>query len=173
MKGMQDQPAEIGKHFHEQPIWKILLGVPLIYLPIIVAIPFMLLGVTLVRIHLRFIGGHKLKSYWDFVPHWATHRYNYQTQITDTSTSPFAFGHYKFFWIFNCKIYCPLSVALTRYAAYLVMIVENWWCPFNHEKKPLYSQALIDESYWHISPTRMAALHADDRENPIWHHPKT
>jgi hypothetical protein len=75
---------------------------------------------------------------------------------------------HRFYWIFNCKLYCPLSVALFRYAAYLVMIVENWWCPFAHNKKQEYAEAAIDKSYWHLHAQERERLHPDDCDNPIW-----
>jgi hypothetical protein len=61
-----------------------------------------------------------------------------------------------------------MSVALFRYAVYLVMIVENWWCPFAHERKQEYAGAAIDESFWHIDPQELKKLHPDDKSNPIW-----
>jgi hypothetical protein len=59
-------------------------------------------------------------------------------------------------------------VALFRYAAYLVSIVENWWCPFAHDKKAEYSQGAIDKSYWHLYNAEREKLHPDDLNNPIW-----
>ena len=51
---------------------------------------------------------------------------------------------------------------------YLVTIVENWWCPFHHDKKSEYADAAIDQSYWHIYEVERAKLHPDDRDNAIW-----
>jgi len=100
--GVVEQPVEIGAHFKRQPFWKIALGVPLIYVPIIVSIPFILFGVILVRTHLRFVGGHKLKGYWDFVPPWATHRYTYETQIVPSDVRWYhPLVRSRAFWIFN------------------------------------------------------------------------
>ncbi len=159
----------IGEGFKHQPSWKVYLGVPLIYIPLLFTAPFTLLGVLLVRIHLRFMGASGLRSYWDFVPAWISHRYRYDDQITyKTGAHWFAPRRYRIYWIFNCKIYCPLSVALFRYLAYLVMVVENWWCPFDHEKKGDYVEGAIDNSYWHLQPQEQELLHPDDRENPIW-----
>ena len=59
-------------------------------------------------------------------------------------------------------------MALFRYAAYLVMIVENWWCPFEHDKKQEYAAGAIDKSYWHLHDQEKERLHPDDRGNPIW-----
>jgi hypothetical protein len=59
-------------------------------------------------------------------------------------------------------------VGLFRYTVYLVQIVENWWCPFEHDKKDTYSESAIDQSYWHLHHAELEKLHADDLNNPIW-----
>lgn len=61
-----------------------------------------------------------------------------------------------------------MSVALFYYMTYLVRIVENWWCPFHHDKKHEYKESAIDQSYWHIYETERSKLNPDDRENVIW-----
>jgi hypothetical protein len=61
-----------------------------------------------------------------------------------------------------------MSVALLRYNVYLVKIVENWWCPFTHERKQEYVDASIDYSYWHVEDKRRSLLHSEDRNNAIW-----
>lgn len=165
----EKEGVTIGQSYPKQSVLlRVLIGTPLIYLPILTTIPFVLIGVILVRWHLRILGAKNMKSYWrDFVPAWITHRYTYKTQPVATD-SIFSIQHYKWAWIFNCKMYCPLSVALLRYAVYLVKIVENWWCPFTHSRKEEYCDAAIDYSYWHIDKKRAAKLHPDDRNNPIW-----
>ncbi len=158
----------IGKTYYKRPLlFRVLVGIPLIYLPIIVSMPFVVIGVLLVRGHLRALGAHNMKGYWEFVPSWVSHRYIYATQPVPRS-NPLAPGHYKWYWIFNCKVYCPLSIALLRYFVYLVKIVENWWCPFEHSRKKDYADASIDASYWHIDERTKALLNPDDRDNPIW-----
>jgi RNA polymerase sigma factor (sigma-70 family) len=52
--------------------------------------------------------------------------------------------------------------------AYLVKLVENWWCPFTHEKKESYNNAKIDKSFWHIYPEDAIKLEPEDRDNEIW-----
>jgi len=161
--------VNIGSNFDRQPLWKVYLGVPLIYLPLLTTIPFMLIGVWIVRLHLTYIGGMNLRSYWEFVPAWASHRYRFGDQIIYTSgASWYSLRKYRWFWIFNCKLYCPLSVALFRYAAYLVKVVENWWCPFGHAQKTNYKDGAIDMSYWHLYEAERRRLHPDDLRNPIW-----
>jgi hypothetical protein len=159
----------IGSNFTNQPLWKKLVGIPLIYLPLITTIPFVLIGVMLVRTHLIFVGGMNIRPYREFVPAWISHRYQWDNQIKySTDVTWYNLRAYRFYWIFNCKLYCPLSVALFKYACYLVKIVENWWCPFAHDQKETYSEAAIDKSYWHITELERESLHPEDRDNPIW-----
>lgn len=157
----------IGCNYGRQPFWKMILGVPLIYLPLLTTVPFVIIGVTLVRIHLKYVGGMNIKPYRDFVPDWASHRYANKDQPT-INVSRFNLAHYRLFWIFNCKLYCPLTVALFSYAVYLVKIVENWWCPFAHGRKKEYGDAALDKSFWHVDPAETAKLDPEDRDNPIW-----
>lgn len=159
--------VKIGCNYPRQPFWKVVLGVPLIYLPLLTTVPFVIVGVMLVRTHLRYVGGMEIKPYWEFVPAWVSHRYgNREQPVLDIPW--YQPARYRFFWIFNCKLYCPLSVALFRYASYLVQIVENWWCPFAHARKEEYTEGAIDRSFWHVDPRETAKLHPDDRRNPIW-----
>jgi hypothetical protein len=161
--------VRIGSNYLKQPTWKLFLGVPLIYFPLITTTPFVLLGVLLVKTHLKWVGGMNIRSYWDFVPGWVSHRYRYDNQITySTGAAWYNLRARRFYWIFNCKLYCPLSVALFRYVAYLVTIVENWWCPFEHDRKDEYREGAIDKSYWHLHAIEREKLHPDDLNNPIW-----
>ncbi len=161
--------VKIGCNHKKEPFWKFVVGVPLIYLPLFLTVPFIIIGILLVKTHLVMVGGMELKSYWkDFVPPWISHRYNAENQIVADESSRFYLTRTRWFWLFNCKLYCPLSVAAFRYMAYLVMLVENWWCPFNHAKKSEYAEASIDKSFWHAYPEETHKLHPDDRDNPIW-----
>lgn len=159
----------IGHNFPNQPILKVLVGVPLIYLPLITTIPFVIICVFLVKTHLRLMGAQNIRSYWDFVPPWLSHRYRNSEQIIySTGAHWYNLRRFRWYWVFNCKLYCPLSVALFRYNAYLVKIVENWWCPFNHNEKAAYAEGAIDKSYWHLHEQERDLLHPEDRDNPIW-----
>lgn len=161
--------VKIRENFTNQTFWKVFMGVPLIYLPIIFSIPFVVVGVFLVKSHLRLMGAKNIRPYWDFVPHWVSHRYRYRNQITYSTGAKWYYPcAYRWYWIFNCKLYCPLSVALFSYIAYLVKIVENWWCPFHHDQKCEYAEGAIDKSYWHLHQQEKERLHPDDRKNPIW-----
>lgn len=159
--------VQIGCNYAKQPFWKVILAVPLIYIPILTTVPFVVIGVLLMKTHLHYVGGMNIKSYWDFVPDWVSHRYRNSEQPI-LNIPPYFPAHYRIFWVLNCKVYCPLSVALFRYALYLVKIVENWWCPFAHDQKQFYTEGAIDESFWHVDPEERVKLHPDDRENPIW-----
>lgn len=158
----------IGKSLKQKSLLaKIILGVPFAYAPIIFSMPFVLVGVFCIRTHLFIFGARNVKKYSEFVPAWASYRHTYKNQPV-SSTNPLMIGHYKWLWIFSCKMYCPMSIALLRYYVYLVKILENWWCPFNHSRKPEYADAKIDKSYWHLYPETEKLLHEEDRENPIW-----
>lgn len=161
--------VRIGENFDRQPLWKVFIGVPLIYLPLLFSIPFVVICVWLVKAHLRLMGARQIRPFSDFVPGWDSHRYRYQNQIIySTGAGWHNLRHYRWYWLFNCKLYCPLSVGLFRYVGYLVMVVENWWCPFGHDKKAEYQQGAIDKSYWHLHEQEQARLHPQDCVNPIW-----
>lgn len=160
--------VEIGCNYRQRSKLRILVAIPLIYLPILTLVPFAAVSSLLVYWHLRLLGGKNIKTYFDFVPAWVTHRYTHANQITMRGVVGAVWVHSKIFWLFNCKLYCPLSVALFSWLAYLVKLVENWWCPFHHEKKPAYADASIDRSFWHVEEEDAAKLHPDDRANPIW-----
>jgi len=157
----------IGRTFNDVPLWKLIIGIPLIYLPAFLVLPFVIIGVNLVRGHLRFMGAKNLKKYKEFVPSKKSFRYSLDTQITMKEKSISIWLRSKIYWFYNCGIYCPYSVALFEYSSYLVKVVENWWCPFHHDKKENYADASIDQSFWHVQPERVK-LHKDDLENPIW-----
>lgn len=159
----------IAKSYKKRPQWfRVLVGVPLIYVPILVTLPFVILGVNIVKWHLRLLGARNMKVYYDFVPERVSHRYNLKNQPRYDDKNPFSIAHSRYFWMFNCTVYCPMSIALLRYFVYLVKIVENWWCPFEHSRKHEYADATIDGSYWHLDKKHKAMLHPDDRDNPIW-----
>jgi hypothetical protein len=48
------------------------------------------------------------------------------------------------------------------------MIVENWWCPFSHDRKQEYAAGAIDKSFWHVDPEEFIKLDPEDRRNAIW-----
>ncbi len=163
----EHKKALIGCNYATRPTWKIAMAIPFIYLPIIFSIPFTILGAVLVRLHLKYIGGMHIKRFKDFLPTKESYRYNIKSQITPPRTwySPRSL---KSFWIFNCNLYCTYNIALLSYFTYLVRIVENWWCPFKHDKKHLYKDSAIDKSLWHTLPGLDQLLHENDKEDPMW-----
>ncbi|MDD5271618.1 MAG: hypothetical protein PHU14_02750 [Methylovulum sp.] len=159
--------VEIGKNHNQMPVWKRAVGMVLVYLPIL-TLPFVILSAYKTYYHLLFVGATKLKKWSDFIPDRASHRYTLKNQITMKPSFFGSLSQYKLFWILNCTWYCPYSVALFEWHAYMVKIVENWWCPFGHDKKHTYDNAPIDKSFWHIYPHDNAKLTDEDRDNPIW-----
>lgn len=165
----QCERIAIGKRFYSLSPWRRYGGAILIYLPLFVSLPFVLLGAGVLWAHLRVLGAENIKSFWEFVPGWSTHRYSkLSDQITFKMDMSAPWVNSKLFWMFNCNFYCPLSVGLYEWSAYLVKTVENFWCPFFHERKPDYAESAIDQSYWHIKPENREQLHPEDRNCAIW-----
>lgn len=161
--------VEIGQNFRRVNMVRLVLGIPLIYVPIVTLMPFMIFSSIVVYWHLRMIGAQKLKTFWDFLPEAESHRYNLKSQIVFTSNPPpFFWVRMRLYWIFNCTFYCPWSVALLEWLTYMTKMVEIWWCPFHHSRKEHYAASAIDQSVWHAYPEEAAKLHPDDRDNPIW-----
>lgn len=163
--------VEIGKNHNNMSVPGRAIGMILVYLPIL-TLPFVFLSAYMTYYHLRFVGAKNVKTLSDFLPDRASHRYNLKTQITMNPSFQPSLSQFKLFWILNCTWYCPVSVALFEWHAYMVKIVENWWCPFGHDKKEGYSNAKIDKSFWHIYPADKAKLNEEDLNNPIWNDPE-
>lgn len=159
--------AEIGKNHTKVPVLQRTIGLLFVYLPIL-TLPFVFLSAYLTYYHLKLIGGENIKTLSDFLPARSSHRYNLKNQITMDGSFKLSLAQSKLYWILNCTWYCPVSVALFEWHAYLVKLVENWWCPFTHEKKESYNNAKIDKSFWHIYPEDAIKLEPDDRDNEIW-----
>ncbi|MCE9597571.1 MAG: hypothetical protein K8S54_06345 [Spirochaetia bacterium] len=141
------------------------IALPLIYIPILF-LPFVILCGLFTYAHLRLMGATRIKGFRDFVPRRETHRYTTRDQPVLGNNIPLMRS--KLYWSFNCTVYCPNSVGLFAWITYMVKIVENWWCPFFHERKGSYSDAKIDQSFWHMYRDSADKLHPSDRENPIW-----
>lgn len=165
----QSQRTTIGKRFYSLPAWRRYVGSMLIYLPMFVSLPFVLVGAWVLYAHLRVLGAKNLKGYRDFLPDWSTYRYNkLSDQITFKMDVTAPWANLKAFWMFNCNFYCPLSVGLYEWSTYLVKTVENFWCPFYHNRKETYAESAIDQSYWHIRPENREQLDPQDRDCAIW-----
>lgn len=159
--------VEIGKNHKQVPVLQRAVGMVLVYSPIL-TLPFCFLSAYMTYWHLRLVGGKNIKTLSDFLPDRKSHRYNLKNQITMNGSFIVSPVQSRLYWILNCTWYCPVSVALFEWHAYLVKLVENWWCPFGHEKKENYSNAKIDQSFWHIYPEELVNLDKEDKDNPIW-----
>jgi hypothetical protein len=159
--------VNIGAHHKQVPVWRRAIGLVFVYLPILTW-PFVILSAYSVYLHLYLIGAKNVKKYADFLPARETHRYELKSQITMDGSFKASLAQSKLYWIFNCTWYCPMSVGLFEWHAYLVQVVENWWCPFTHGRKNSYDNASLDQSFWHIYENDKVKLHPDDRNNPIF-----
>jgi hypothetical protein len=158
----------IGKNHRNISYTKRVLGVFLIYLPIL-TLPFVVISAYISYFHLKLMGGENIKTLKDFLPDRASFRYKMSNQIVMQPGYRFSPTQSKLFWILNCTWYCPFSVGLFEWHAYLVKLVENWWCPFYHGRKEVnYQEGAIDRSFWHIFPEDVVKLDPQDRDNPIW-----
>ncbi|MBK8815351.1 MAG: hypothetical protein IPN42_07525 [Methylococcaceae bacterium] len=159
--------AEIGSNHKQMPVWRRAVGLFFVYAPI-VTLPFVFASAYMTYFHLWMIGGKNIKKFTDFLPDRNSHRYTMKNQITMDGTFKLSLAQSKLYWILNCTWYCPVSVAVFEWHAYMVKIVENWWCPFTHSKKEGYANAKIDKSFWHIYQEDIVKLEVSDRDNPIW-----
>ncbi len=159
--------AEIGKNHKEMSVLRRTIGLFFVYAPI-VTLPFVFASAYMTYFHLWLIGGKNIKKFSDFMPDRSSHRYTMKNQITMDGTFKLSLAQSKLYWILNCTWYCPVSVAVFEWHAYMVKIVENWWCPFTHSKKEGYANAKIDKSFWHIYEEDVVKLEETDRDNPIW-----
>lgn len=160
--------VQIGRHHRQLSFSRQFFGVWLIYLPM-VTLPFVLLSAYLSYWHLLMMGAKNIRPLSEFLPDRKSYRYTARNQITMHPGYTLSPTQLRIFWIFNCTWYCPFSVGLFEWHAYLVKLVENWWCPFRHDKKNIYYRdATIDQSFWHIYPEDVGKLDPEDRDNPIW-----
>jgi len=158
----------IGKYHPDLPFWQRFIGIVLIYLPLL-TLPFVFLSAYLSYWHLKMVGAKNVRTFSSFLPDKNSFRYTMKNQIVMEPSYPLSPTQFKAFWILNCTWYCPVSVALFEWHAYLVKIVENWWCPFYHSKKNThYQEGAIDRSFWHAYSFEVVKLDPEDRDNPIW-----
>lgn len=159
--------VEIGKNHNSMSVLRRTIGLFFVYAPII-TLPFVFASAYMTYFHLWLVGAKNVKKFTDFLPDRDSHRYTMKNQITMEPTFKLSASQFRLYWILNCTWYCPVSVALMEWHAYLVKLVENWWCPFTHSTKESYNNAKIDKSFWHIYPVDIVKLNPEDRDNPIW-----
>ena len=159
--------VHIGRNYTKQAVWKRAIGLIFIYMPII-TFPFIVISAYFTYYSLILCGAENVKKWGDYLPKKSTHRYSFKEQITMDGSFKLSLAQSKLYWILNCTVYCPYSVALFEWHSYLVKVVENWWCPFTHGTKETYKNGSIDKSFWHIYPEENAKLNDEDRCNPIF-----
>lgn len=159
--------VEIGKNHNQMSVSRRAIGLFFVYAPI-VTLPFVFASAYMTYFHLWLVGAKNVKKFTDYLPAKESHRYTMKNQITMKPSFGISLSQYKLYWILNCTWYCPVSVAVFEWHAYMVKLVENWWCPFTHEKKEGYANAKIDKSFWHIYEEDIVKLEPEDRDNPIW-----
>jgi len=162
-----NERVHIGCHHQQRSVLSRTIGLVFIYLPIL-TLPFVFLSAYLTYYSLILCGAEDVKKYSDFLPDRASHRYDLKHQIVMDGSFKLSMAQSKLFWILNCTWYCPYSVGLFEWHAYMVKVVENWWCPFGHSRKNSYTNGAIDQSFWHIYPDEKAKLTPEDRDNPIF-----
>ena len=137
---------------------------PVILMPVVVIVGYLAYS------HLRLMGATNVKKLNHFLPDRKSHRYTLKTQILpkgQVHPTAWMYTRTRLYWILNCTWYCPYSVALFEWCAYLTKAIESWWCPFSHSKKHTYKNACLDASYWHATGNSNR-LHREDRNDPIW-----
>lgn len=158
----------IGDDYREKSMLNQLAGVLLIYVPIL-TLPFVFFSAWVTYTHLKLVGAKNIRPFKSFLPDRQSHRYTLKSQIVMEPGYKLSPTQSKLYWILNCTMYCPVSVAAFEWHAYLVKLVENWWCPFQHSRKNTnYRDGAIDKSFWHIYPEDIGKLDPADRDNPIW-----
>ncbi len=159
--------VKIGINHNKRSVLSRAVGLVFIYLPIL-TLPFVITSAYLTYYSLRMVGGDNVKKWSDFIPHRNSYRYHLENQIIMKPAFWWSLSQSKLFWVLNCSWYCPYSVALFEWHTYLVKVVENWWCPFGHDRKQHYTDGAIDQSFWHIFPAEREKLNPEDRNNPIF-----
>ena len=159
--------VNIGCHHKQRSVLSRAIGLFFIYLPIL-TLPFVIASAYLTYFSLKLVGAENVKTWGDFLPDRASHRYTLKDQIVMDGSFKLSLAQSKLFWILNCTWYCPYSVGLFEWHAYMVKVVENWWCPFTHSRKNSYTAGAIDQSFWHIYPEEKAKLTDEDKDNPIF-----
>lgn len=158
----------MDENYEQRSVVNKFFGVLTVYIPVL-TLPFVFFSAYVTYFHLKLVGAKNIRPLKSFFPDRSTFRYNYGSQITMKPGYIVSPVQSKLYWILNCTWYCPVSVGLFEWHAYLVKLVENWWCPFHHNRKESnYQDGAIDKSFWHIYPEDVVKLHPEDRDNPIW-----
>ena len=98
--------VNIGCHHRQMPVWSRAVGLLFIYLPIL-TLPFVITSAYLTYFSLKLVGADNVKTWGDFLPDRASHRYTMKDQITMNGSFGLSMAQHKLFWILNCTWYCP------------------------------------------------------------------
>jgi hypothetical protein len=130
--------VNIDDAYKGRPFLYKLVCVLMIYLPLI-SLPFVLLSAWATYIHLKLLGGQNIRPFKSFLPDRKTHRYNLKSQVTMEPGFWFSPIRSKLFWIGNCTWYCPFSVGLFEWHAYLLNHGRSRWC-LSDQRRPDIAQ---------------------------------
>jgi hypothetical protein len=124
-------------------------------------------------LHLKMAGATNMKTYRSFLPDSKSSSYGMGSPGAMLPNTWFSGLPNTNSWIAKYSGFLAQCTALFNWHAYLVKLVENWWCPFHHNRKdPHYRAGAINQSFWHLYPEDLIKLAPDDRDNPIWNENK-
>jgi|GEM_PF-162271 len=142
------------------------LGKILVFIMLTLCLPFVIFSALITVLHLKMAGATNVKAYRTFLPENKGFSNELNHPVNGLSSV-------NAFWLANYSRLLVFSTALFDWHAYLVKLVENWWCPFHHNRKePHYRSGAINQSFWHLYPEDFKKLSPDDRDNPIWNEVK-
>lgn len=145
------------------------LGNVLLPLLLLLCLPFVIFSAMMTVLHLKMAGATNMRAYRSFLPDNKMFSFGYNSSVNLMPGVWFSCIPNTTFWVANYTNFLALSTALFNWHAYLVKLVENWWCPFHHNRKdPHYRIGAINQSFWHLYPEDLIKLAPDDRDNPIW-----
>ena len=155
---------DMGKPMSYNLVSALLLGIQSLNLP------FIIFSGLITRLHLKMAGVISMKLFESFLPENTLYANDVRSQATLKTISWFAQLRCSPSGNALDMSYWVYSKALFDWHAYLVKVVENWWCPFYHDRKdPYYRIGAINQSYWHLYPEDAIKLVPEDRENPLWY----
>ncbi len=145
------------------------LGNLLASLLLTLCMPFVIFSAMMTVLHLKMAGASNMRVYRSFLPDYKPFPYELKNPVTMVPGAWFSRIPITTYWVAKYARFLVYSTALFNWHAYLVKLVENWWCPFHHNRKdPHYRIGAINQSFWHLYPEDFIKLAPDDRDNPIW-----
>jgi hypothetical protein len=145
------------------------IGNGFLSLLLLLFLPFVIFSAMMTVMHLKMAGATNMRVYRSFLPDGNSFPYELKNPVTMVPGAWFSRIANTTFWVAKYSRFLGYSTALFDWHAYLVKLVENWWCPFHHNRKdPHYRVGAINQSFWHLYPEDLMKLAPDDRDNPIW-----